>query len=220
MSRINDDFNEKIEIIRDYLSGRLNPAELSMIESHLDGLEHTYRERVLFDPLTGLRNDIVFRSDIEHQLELAKRGVPFSVFFGDLGALKFVNDNYGRDNGDRLIKFAGEFIQENVRDADLVYRMGRAADEFGFILPKTDESGALVFYNNFKEAAASARPGEVLNLSGEARNLPLIFHLGYVGVDERKVIGVDELLREVDHEMIRDKERNRRNSKYKGFIRS
>ena len=86
------------------------------------------------DSLTGLYNRAYFEEEME-RLDV-KRNLPFSIIIGDLNNLKKVNDRYGHDQGDELIKNIADILRENCREDDILARWG--GDEFGLLLPQTE----------------------------------------------------------------------------------
>ncbi|WP_299809268.1 PAS-domain containing protein [uncultured Roseibium sp.] len=88
------------------------------------------------DPLTGLANRTQFNLKLEEALEKAaaldKRG---NLMLLDLDRFKPINDTYGHDAGDELLKLVSKRLQDCVRSTDLVARLG--GDEFAIILSGT-----------------------------------------------------------------------------------
>lgn len=100
--------------------------ERKQTEIHLARLAH-------YDPLTDIPNRILFRDRLEHAVRLAERDkTPFTLMFIDLNGFKQVNDTFGHDAGDALIRICAERLAESMRRSDSVARMG--GDEFTLLL--------------------------------------------------------------------------------------
>lgn len=100
--------------------------ERKQTEQHLSRLAH-------YDPLTDIPNRILFRDRLEHAIKLAERETAqFTLMFIDLNGFKAVNDNFGHDAGDQLIRICAERLSECLRRSDTVARMG--GDEFTLLL--------------------------------------------------------------------------------------
>ena len=86
-----------------------------------------------YDSLTGLANRNLFVDRFEHTLGIAKREHQVvAIFFIDLDGFKYVNDTFGHDKGDTLLKITTQRILETVRKTDTVSRL--SGDEFAIIL--------------------------------------------------------------------------------------
>src|SRR5690606_2659817 len=100
--------------------------ERKQTELHLARLAH-------YDPLTDIPNRILFRDRLEHAIRLAERdNTGFTLMFIDLNGFKQVNDTFGHDAGDALIRICAERLNESMRRSDSVARMG--GDEFTLLL--------------------------------------------------------------------------------------
>lgn len=85
------------------------------------------------DPLTGLPNRALFRDRLSTSLQQAERNTEkLAVLFIDLDRFKSVNDTYGHDAGDHLLKQVSERLVAGVRGRDILARLG--GDEFGCVL--------------------------------------------------------------------------------------
>ncbi|MCJ7624157.1 MAG: PAS domain S-box protein, partial [Anaerolineaceae bacterium] len=85
------------------------------------------------DILTDLPNRLLFFEHLQHGLALAKRQqYQLALLFLDLDDFKTVNDTYGHDIGDQLLKAVGERMKASVRESDQVARL--AGDEFIVLL--------------------------------------------------------------------------------------
>jgi diguanylate cyclase (GGDEF)-like protein len=102
--------------------------ERKQTEQHLTRLAH-------YDPLTDVPNRILFRDRLEHAIHLAERdNASFTLMFIDLNGFKQVNDNFGHDAGDAIIRICAERLNACLRRSDSVARMG--GDEFTLLLQK------------------------------------------------------------------------------------
>lgn len=108
------------------------------------------------DPLTGLFNRHGFFDRFDQSLELARRhGKQMGMLFIDLDEFKGVNDVFGHDMGDRVLKKLADALQSCVRASDTVCRYG--GDEFVVLLNEVAEPGhVFAVADKVFEAAASA----------------------------------------------------------------
>jgi diguanylate cyclase (GGDEF)-like protein/PAS domain S-box-containing protein len=100
------------------------------------------RHQALHDDLTGLPNRVLFGDRVNNAIRSALRSKePLALLVMDLDGFKQVNDTFGHQCGDLLLKQVAERLVECLRDGDTVARLG--GDEFG-ILPMggTDLAGA------------------------------------------------------------------------------
>ena len=96
-----------------------------------------------FDALTGLYNRSFFFTTMEQELRRSDRmGRGFSMLMLDLDDLKPVNDTYGHQWGDRLLKAIADTVRHTIRFTDAAARYG--GDEFVVLLPETDAAGGYV----------------------------------------------------------------------------
>ena len=77
------------------------------------------------DGLTGLSNERFFNATLQKK---EKAGEPFALFYLDLDSFKPVNDTYGHDVGDQLLKAVSRRLRTCVRSTDYAFRIG--GDEF------------------------------------------------------------------------------------------
>lgn len=101
------------------------------------------------DHLTELYNRRYFEQELK-RLDKS-RNLPFSIIMCDVNGLKMVNDSFGHEAGDELLKKAAKIIKSACRDFDIVARIG--GDEFVVLLPKTttEETGKIA--SQIKELA-------------------------------------------------------------------
>jgi diguanylate cyclase (GGDEF)-like protein len=98
-------------------------------------------KRARTDPLTGLYNRRHFDELLGQMIKQTDRfGDPVSLIMADVDHFKNVNDTWGHDAGDDVLKSLAETLKAGVRDADICARFG--GEEFAVVLPKTALQGA------------------------------------------------------------------------------
>lgn len=118
--------------IKKYLKVSQDITERKLYEENLQFLS-------THDPLTGLYNRAYFEAEMKRIA--ASRDFPVSIIIADIDGLKMVNDTWGHDEGDQVIRRAAESILAAYRAGDVVARIG--GDEFAVLLPHTDEETAM-----------------------------------------------------------------------------
>ncbi len=105
------------------------------------------------DYLTGLPNRRCFYERASDAVARFKRYKDTcSIAYIDLDLFKSVNDKYGHDGGDEVLKAFSTFIVERIRDSDLLARLG--GEEFVILMPKTDQNSAYTFVERLREKFA------------------------------------------------------------------
>ncbi|HEY5071393.1 MAG TPA: PleD family two-component system response regulator [Caulobacteraceae bacterium] len=103
-----------------------------LLRNHLD---HSL-ELAVTDPLTGLHNRRYMESQLEALVERAVRGgEPVAALMIDLDHFKHINDSFGHDAGDEVLRVFAVRLASNVRAMDLACRYG--GEEFMVIMPDT-----------------------------------------------------------------------------------
>jgi diguanylate cyclase (GGDEF)-like protein len=93
------------------------------------------------DALTGIPNRRAFMEQLEYSRALAARTEkPFTLAFVDLDDFKRINDTYGHNAGDQVLRAIASTLRGALRGTDIVARLG--GDEFALLLPETNSSGA------------------------------------------------------------------------------
>lgn len=98
------------------------------------------------DQLTGLYNRRFFEEEFVRLS--SSRNLPLAILLLDVNGLKLVNDVFGHQAGDRLLREVSEAMKMCVRSDDILARMG--GDEFSIILPKTSEADAIALSERIK----------------------------------------------------------------------
>jgi diguanylate cyclase (GGDEF)-like protein len=147
--------------------------EKARLEQRIADQTRELREASLSDELTGLRNrrfvtEVVltefqaFTSFKQSLLRLAEKGRPlperagsvFACFLCDLDHFKRVNDEYGHETGDLVLKQVARLLTASAREDDYVIRWG--GEEFLVVLKYTDPSYVPVFAEKVRRAVADA----------------------------------------------------------------
>jgi diguanylate cyclase (GGDEF)-like protein/PAS domain S-box-containing protein len=121
-------------------------------------VEDQLRELALRDPLTGLYNRRHFETELDRQLALAKRtGQPGAVLMIDLDHFKEVNDTFGHEAGDELLRGVATVLEDRLRSSDLLARVG--GDEFAAILVDVDGDHGQAVARGLEERIRGLRGG-------------------------------------------------------------
>lgn len=106
------------------------------------------------DPLTGAYRRAFAAQQLEAALKRSlRRGEPLSVLMIDLDRFKVINDQYGRQAGDKALAAVGSLLRGGLRDTDIVGRYG--GDEFIVVLPMTGAAGAMTCAQRLLKRAAT-----------------------------------------------------------------
>jgi len=142
------------------------------------------------DNLTGLYNRTYFEEELA-RLDTVRQ-LPISIVTGDLNGLKLINDTFGHEEGDELLRRSAKLLESCCRADDIIARWG--GDEFSILLPKTTGKEANEFINRIKK--------ECLKTSNN--KIPLSISLGFstkVSPDQN----IQEIIRKADDYMYRHK---------------
>lgn len=106
------------------------------------------------DPLTELGNRLALDETLKRELQLAQRYQDhLSIAVIDVDFFKRINDTYGHQVGDTVLKRIGETLHTVCRSTDMAFRFG--GEEFVVVLSKTDALGAQVIAERLREAVAT-----------------------------------------------------------------
>jgi len=109
--------------------------------------ERRLAELAQFDQLTGLANRVLFRDYLLKTLARAERHRQLvAVMLLDLDRFKTVNDTYGHEAGDLLLRQIAQRLRSSVRESDLVARLG--GDEFTVVMDSVSEPGVIAGFAN------------------------------------------------------------------------
>ena len=141
-------------------------------------LLHQLRESVLTDALTGLRNRRFLQEYAENLIAtMQRRQKNIGLIMCDLDYFKRINDHYGHDAGDWVLRETAQTIRKSIRDSDLVIRFG--GEEFLVALLDIETGSALEVGEKIRE---------------NVQNAPLM--LAKVPIGQTISLGVSELPRD------------------------
>ncbi|HYE34226.1 GGDEF domain-containing protein [Methylocaldum sp.] len=104
-----------------------------------------YREALCYahtDQLTQTGNRAALLNALQRELELARRyGTPLSIILFDIDHFKSINDSFGHDAGDAVLRSVARSIKDTVRGSDILFRYG--GEEFVILLSNTPKDGAV-----------------------------------------------------------------------------
>ncbi|GAB4474129.1 MAG: sensor domain-containing diguanylate cyclase [Anaerolineales bacterium] len=152
------------------------------------------------DVLTGMYNRSYFEQTLrqwEQRLPL-----PVSVIVADVNGLKTVNDTYGHQAGDDLIRRAAEVLQKACEDQHVLARIG--GDEFVILLPNTPERSVNQLIHRIKN---------LLALNNKYYHSAPTLSLAIGSATAKSEINLEKLIIQADNEMYRDKGRYYRRRK-------
>jgi diguanylate cyclase (GGDEF)-like protein/PAS domain S-box-containing protein len=196
-------FNEEgkvvnvIEYTKDITQRKKAEAERDILVDRLQYLSNT-------DDLTGLFNRRALIEKLEDEIRRTHRyKTDLSILICDIDYFKEINDTYGHDIGDRVLRAISNLLKESLRSIDIIGRYG--GDEFLAILPETSMEGA-------KEIAERIRSAvEDLRLRGEGKDLiktTISLGIAEFNVDQENI---DDLIKRADNALYiaKGKGRNR-----------
>ncbi len=106
------------------------------------------------DMLTKVHNRRSFEEEIVRELSRASRSAhSLACLFIDLDHFKMVNDTYGHQTGDRVLRTVGLFLNKQLRKTDTIARYG--GEEFAILLPNCDKERALSIAETLRKKLAS-----------------------------------------------------------------
>jgi diguanylate cyclase (GGDEF)-like protein len=125
-------------------------ASIALDNARLHGV---VKRQAVTDELTGLANRRSFREQLETELSRAERfGNPVSLVVADLDDFKLVNDHFGHQAGDDVLRAFADILRGRIRSVDLAARLG--GEEFSILLPETGLDGAEALAESLRIAVA------------------------------------------------------------------
>ena len=119
-------------------------------------LTESLRESSVRDAMTGLYNRRFLEEYVDTLMAASRRRkVSLGIMLLDLDYFKMVNDTYGHDAGDTVLRALAKVLRESVRASDLVIRFG--GEEFLIVLNDTDAEGAMKVAEQVRESVQALK---------------------------------------------------------------
>jgi len=182
-----------------------------LLEKYSTNLEEMVEQRTeilkwlsITDPLTGLYNRRYFIEQIELEFKRSKRySRDLSLLMLDIDHFKLVNDNYGHQIGDIVLRKISSVIINLLRDSDLAFRYG--GEEFMIILPETKSEDAINVAERMKQ--------EIMNTQHNYASIifTVTASFGIVSIKDMidKFETIDDIIKKVDDNLYKAKNSGR-----------
>jgi diguanylate cyclase (GGDEF)-like protein len=155
------------------------------------------------DPLTGLPNRRAIEDWASRQLRgSARHGFPFWVVLGDIDCFKSVNDTFGHDAGDIVLKTFADLLKKNTRASDMCARLG--GDEFLMVLTHVPGQNIEATINRFREQFA------VLSFPFKGKSVSVTASFGVFGTHGKDYQEFASIIRKAD-QLLYEAKRSGRN---------
>ncbi|MBN1255378.1 MAG: diguanylate cyclase [Deltaproteobacteria bacterium] len=163
-------------------------------------LQNELKEQAIHDPLTGLHNRYYLDAVLSQEIKRSKRYKHCMAFLMvDVNRFKEINDQYGHQMGDEVLKEVAVLLRESVRESDIVVRYG--GDEFVIVLLETDGESETVKQRIVKKIA-------LRNKKNGRFDFPVTLSIGSTYWDPQDSKSVEEVLNEADRHMYEEKKKN------------
>src|SRR5581483_3259641 len=183
--------------------------------AEMEALNRRLEELSVRDPLTGLYNRRYFQDRLTHEIQRARRhGRPLSLLIADIDHFKEINDTYGHQAGDEVLRSIALLLVNQTRATDITARYG--GEEFVAVLPETDAHGALRVAEKLRESVAVTPlyhlERGVLGESprtDETSSIGCTISIGVASFDAKRMADAGELVRAADEALYAAKQAGR-----------
>lgn len=156
-----------------------------------------------YDEMTGVYNRRVGIEFLTQELKKMRRGKTFlSICYIDINGLKNVNDNYGHEAGDNLIKFIVQDIKSAMRESDILSRLG--GDEFLLIFPDCRLKEVKYIWERVEESLNDRNSNNDIEYNISAS-------YGFAETDSENALSCDEIIQIADKRMYEHKRQTKKN---------
>jgi diguanylate cyclase (GGDEF)-like protein len=163
-------------------------------------LQTELKEQAIHDSLTGLHNRFYLATVLDQEVKRSKRyhhGMTFIMI--DINRFKEINDSYGHQVGDEVLRGVAALLREAVRESDIVVRYG--GDEFLIVLLATTAD-----VDRIKERIA--QKASLLSKHNGQVAFPVTLSIGSASWDPKGRQSVGEILNEADKKMYDNKKKH------------
>ncbi|HEY8426935.1 MAG TPA: diguanylate cyclase [Sandaracinaceae bacterium] len=188
---------------RELLARVGNMVRIKQMHDEVAAARERLERLAIRDELTGLYNYRYLQSRLNEEFKRAERyREPLSCAMLDIDHFKSINDRFGHDVGDQVLRAVAKRLVEAVREVDVVARYG--GEEFLLVLPSTHLAGALTVADRVWRAIGT-QPFAV----GEGRTEAITVSIGVSLYPSRGVTSRDALLKAADRALYRAKDDGR-----------
>ena len=139
--------------------------ELLMLHEQLKEENEKLLKSAITDELTGVYNRKFFEKRVVEEMEIADRANEhISLIIFDLDRFKLVNDNFGHQFGDEVLKRTTQIAGDLIRKTDFLNRVG--GEEFAIILPNTNKAQAVLVAEKVRKALEDNKHLKVGQVTG------------------------------------------------------
>jgi diguanylate cyclase (GGDEF)-like protein len=166
-------------------------------------MERELAEMASTDPLTGISNRRVFIARVELELSRLKRNNtanPSLIIMLDIDHFKKINDSFGHDAGDLVLKYFSQLLNDRIRSTDMVARLG--GEEFVVVLSDTTIRNALEWVEGIRKEVQSTQ------LDYMANKIQFTFSGGITSLHP-DMATVDVAIKKADQALYKAKEQGR-----------
>ncbi len=175
-------YRRKVDKVSKTYARILDEKKHMTAKVNIDAFTKLYNRKFVYDLLNKYFQENIFG---------------FSIVYIDANELKFVNDNYGHQAGDKFLQYIARTIKEEIREDDIAGKIG--GDEFLLILNETNEIGMNIVLKRIEKK---------VNAYGLLVDFPMSLSMGGVWVDETlSKEGLEKILEIADKKMRKEKEK-------------
>jgi diguanylate cyclase (GGDEF)-like protein len=197
-----------VSLVNDHGKHIFNTADAAMLEILAVNLSSTLQRAALQelshkDHLTGLSSRAHFEKLLAQELPRARRyGHPTTLLMVDIDHFKSVNDTYGHQIGDAVLRSVAQILQLGLRQMDTASRYG--GEEFAILLPETDPQNAFIVADRLRTAVM-----QKTILIAEGHRLSVTISIGLAGVPKDQLGTMERLYESADKALYTSKHNGR-----------